>query len=162
MISIDYTLIIVILNFIFLLIILNSILYKPLKKFLTDRQTSISSDVDQAESFKKETETLLQKQQEQFKQSSLEIRKLKDKAKKDAESMSSEIIKEARIREKEILLDAEKQLVQEKNKAILDVENKLGDIITNLTAKIIGKNIDQEIDAEIINKLLLENSDNSE
>ena len=156
MISIDYTLIIVILNFIFLLIILNHLLYKPIKKFLNERQSTMTSDLEKGETFRKESMELLQKQKEEFKQSSLEIRKMKEKAKKDAESVSDSIIKEAREREKELLIDTEKQLNQEKIKAIQELESKLSDTVSMLTGKIIGKNIDEKLDAELIDKLLKE------
>lgn len=156
MISIDYTLIIVILNFIFLLIILNNLLYKTLKKFLTERQQGIAADIQNAETLQKEAESLLEKQNEDYKQSSLEIRKLKERAKKDAEALSDKIVKEAHEREKQMLMDTEKQLGQEKVKAIQEVESKLGEAISILSAKIIGRNIDEEIDSELIAKLLKE------
>jgi len=46
--AIDFSIIAVILNFVLLLIILNSLLYKPLSKFLADRQNKIQSDVNEA------------------------------------------------------------------------------------------------------------------
>ncbi len=156
MISLDYTLIIVILNFVFLLIILNHLLYKPLKKFLTERQKTISTDLEQADNLQKEAESLIEKQNQEYRKTSQEIRKMKEKAKKEAESLSNDIIKDAREREKDLLLDTEKQLSQEKMKAIKELELKLGDKVSLLTAKIIGRNIDQEIDAELISKLLKE------
>jgi len=156
MITIDYSLIIVMLNFVFLLIVLNSILYKPIKKFLTERQHKIAADLEQAEVSKQEAEELLNRQQTEFKESALEIRKLKEKAKKDADLLSEDIISEARNREKTILMDVEKQLIQEKKKALSEVESTLSETIVMLTSKIIGKNIDQDIDAELIKKLLRE------
>ncbi len=156
MISVDYTLIIVILNFIFLLIILNHLLYKPIKKFLTERQTAISSDLSTADNLKKEADTLLKKQEEDYKKTSLQIRKMKEKATKESEALSDKIIKEAREREKAVLIDTENQLVQEKTKAIKEVEGRLSEIVSILTSKVIGKNLDQKIDAELIEKLLQE------
>ncbi len=46
MITINYAFIIVILNFILLLVILNKLLYKPIKKFLEERQAKIEADLD--------------------------------------------------------------------------------------------------------------------
>lgn len=156
MISVDYTLIIVILNFVFLLIILNHLLYKPLKKFLVERQKTIETDLEEADRLQKEADSLVEKQNQEYRKNSQEIRKMKEKAQKEAESLSSGIIKEAREREKKLLLEAEKQLDQEKTKAVKDLESQLGDKVSALTAKIIGRNIDQEIDSELINKLLKE------
>ncbi len=154
MISIDYSLIIVILNFILLLVILNKILYKPIKSFLTERQNSIASDLEQAEKARIEADELIRKQEEEFKQSAHEIRKMKEQAKKDAEIKGDEIIKEAREREKAILADTEKQLAHEKQKVLQAIEGELGESITSLTSTIIGKNIDEKIDAAMIERLL--------
>jgi F-type H+-transporting ATPase subunit b len=156
MISIDYSLIIVILNFVLLLVILNSILYKPIKSFLTERQTTISTDLEEAENSKTAAEELVRKQEDEFKQSALEIRKLKEHAKKDAEMKSDEIIKQAREREKAVLADTEKQLVHEKQKVLHEIEGELGERITSLTSTIIGKHIDEKIDAAMIERLLEE------
>ena len=156
MISIDYSLIIVILNFILLLIILNKILYKPIKQFLVERQSSIATDLEQAEKSKVEAEELVKKQEDEFKQSAHEIRKIKEQAKKDAEMKGDEIIKEARGREKAILADTEKQLAHEKQKVLHEIEGELGERITSLTSTIIGKHIDEKIDAAMIDRLLEE------
>ncbi len=156
MISIDYTLIIVILNFILLLVLLNKILYQPLKKFLAERQTAIASDVEKAEQDKQKAIEMVKNQEEEYKQFSLEIRKLKEQTKRDAEKQGDEIISSARDRERDILIDAEKQLAQEKIRVINEIESELGSVITALTSKIIGKEISEEIDANIIKKLLSE------
>jgi len=156
MISIDYSLIIVILNFILLMIILNKLLYKPVKQFLTERENSIASDLDEAAKSKREAEELLNQQQEDFKQSAQEIRRLKEQAKKDAETKGDEIIKEARNRERMILADTEKLLANEKQKAVHAIEGELGEMIANLTSTIIGKHIDETLDADMIERLLNE------
>ena len=59
MISIDYTLIIVILNFIVLLAVLNKILYKPIKKFLEERKQTIANDMDGAKKSREDAEELV-------------------------------------------------------------------------------------------------------
>jgi F-type H+-transporting ATPase subunit b len=156
MISFDYTLIIVILNFILLMIILNKLLYKPIKTFLAERQKSIAEDMEQAEKSKFSAAEILQKQEEEFKRSAQEIRKMKEQAKKDAESQGDEIIKQARLREKEVLADTEKQLVHEKQKVMQAIEGELAERISGLTTAILGKKLDEQIDAEMINRLLAE------
>ena len=45
MISIDYSLLLVILNFVVLILVLDKLLYKPIKKFLADRQNEIAKNI---------------------------------------------------------------------------------------------------------------------
>lgn len=156
MISIDYSLIIVILNFLLLLVILNKLLYKPIKQFLVERQSSIAEDLEQAEKSKVEHEELVRKQQEEYKKSAYEIRKMKEQAKKDSGQQSEMIIKEARTRERKLLAETEKQLAHEKQKALKEIEGEIGEAIATLSASIIGKHLDEKIDSEIIGRLLSE------
>ena len=110
MISINYAFILVILNFILLLIVLNKILYKPIKKFLIERQKKIASDMDNAEASKLEAEKLVQEKESELKASAEDVRKMKKLAKRDAESQAVAIMKNAKDQEKKILKDTEEQL----------------------------------------------------
>ena len=154
MISIDYTLIIVILNFILLLVVLNKILYQPIKNFLSQRQITIANDLSEAEKSKSQAQLILSEQEESYKIASTEIRKMKEQAKKDAAAQSDEIIKQARERERSILIDTEKQLAHEKTKVLNELESSLGDSISLIARKIIGQKIDIELDAKMIENLL--------
>ena len=110
MISIDYTLIIVILNFIVLMAVLNKILYKPIKKFLEERKQTIVADMDGAKKSREDAEKLVSKRGKELKASTEEIRKMKQNSRRDAESKATEILKEAKNKEKRILKDTEAQL----------------------------------------------------
>jgi F-type H+-transporting ATPase subunit b len=114
MISIDYTLIVVILNFILLLVLLNAFLYKPLKKFLTERQQGIADDIKETKEAKMAAQEYIVKQEEEYKAAQQQIHKLMEQARKEAEKRSDEIIKQARAHEKDILVDTEKRLEHEK------------------------------------------------
>jgi len=156
MISIDYTLIVVILNFALLLVVLNALLYKPIKKFLIERQDKIAFEMKEAEEAKIVAAELAAKQEEEFKASLREIQKMKEISLKEAEKTSDEIIKQAREHEKAVLADTEKKLEFEKRKAIQEIESELGDAIASIAYKIVGKHIDEAIDAELIDKLIKE------
>ena len=60
MVSINYTLIAQVVNFIILLWVLAKFAYKPLLKAMDDRRTKIVKDMDQADHARKEAEALKQ------------------------------------------------------------------------------------------------------
>ena len=159
MISINYAFILVILNFILLLIVLNKILYKPIKKFLIERQKKIASDMDNAEASKLEAEKLVQEKESELKASAEDVRKMKKAATRDAESQATVIVRNAKDQEKKILKDTEEQLVHEKDKVMKEIEGELTEMVTNLSAKFLSEKVDDKNDRNLIKKMLTERED---
>ncbi len=159
MISIDYSLIIVILNFVLLLIILNKILYKPIKKFLSERQTKISKDIDDAKESKEIAANLVIQKEDELKTGSEEIRKMKHNSKRDADDKANEIVKSAKSQEKKIMQETETQLENERIKVMEKVEEELAGMISNLSAKFLTEKLDKEKDTDLIEKMLAEKGD---
>ncbi len=159
MISINYAFILVILNFILLLIVLNKILYKPIKKFLIERQKKIASDMDNAEASRQEAEKLVQKKENELKASAEDVRKMKKFAKRDAESQATAIVKNAKNQEKKILKDTEEQLVHEKDKVMKEIEGELTEMVTNLSSKFLSEKVNDKNDRNLIKKMLTERED---
>ena len=156
MISIDYSLIIVILNFILLLIVLNKILYKPIKKFLDERQQKIASDLDEAKTSRMQAEKLVEEKSDELKQSTEDIRKMKNAATGDAEGKARDIIKNAKEQEKLILQDTEKQLKTEKVKVMGEIEDELAEMVAELSSKFLSEKLDEKKDKELIKKIISE------
>ena len=156
MINIDYTLIIVILNFVLLLLILNKILYKPIKKFLTERQNKIADDLDQAKDSREKAEQLVEEKGQELKTSAEEIRKMKYASKRDAESQVTAILKSANDQEKKILKDTEEQLKHEKEKVMEEIESELTAMVSNLSAKFLSEKLDDKKDVNLIKKVISE------
>lgn len=156
MISIDYTLILVILNFAFLIIVLNKLMYKPIKRFLSERQGQISSDIDSAKESRAKAAELVEAKGAELKNSAEEIRVMKQSAKKDAENRATDIVKSAKDHEKKILKDTEEQLEHEKQKALLEIESELTDMIADFTEKILDGKLDSKSDNAMIRKMISE------
>jgi len=156
MISIDYSLIIVILNFVLLLIVLDKLLFKPMKKFLNDRQQEVTKEMTDARINREEADKLLKQRDEELKSSSEEIRTLTKQAKKEADKHSEKILKEAKIRERVILQESEQQIELRKSEAFKEIEADVINLVSDLTGKIIGKKIDADADKKLINSLMKE------
>lgn len=158
MVSIDFTLLIVILNFILLLVILNKVLYKPIKNFLSQRQSRISKDIDEAASSRVEAEELLKTQEEEYKKHTNEIRKMFEKKTKEAEFKADEIIKEA-LKEKENRLNEFKeQLETEKKRALKEIETQIGSLVSDLAGKFLSEKIGTKEDKVLLDSLLQDRS----
>ena len=156
MINIDYTLIIVILNFVLLLLILNKILYKPIKKFLMERQKKIADDLDQAKDSREKAGKLVEEKEQELKISAEEIRKMKHASKRDAEDQATTIIKSANDQEKKILKDTEEQLKHEKEKVMEEIEDELTAMVSDLSSKFLSEKLDEKKDVNLIKKVISE------
>ena len=156
MINIDYSLIIVILNFIILLIILNGMLYKPAKKFLTERKAQIATDLDEANESKEKANLLVQKKEDELKLSAEDIREMKKRARGDAEIQAHEIISDAKDHEKKIMQETEEMIEHEKVKAVGEIKEELADMVSSLSAKFLSEKMDEKHDLNVIEKMISE------
>ena len=156
MINIDYSLLIVILNFVILLVILNKLLYKPINKFLAERKNKIAADLDDAKESKNKAIELVQQKESELKSSAENIRQLKKKARNEAENEASEIIVSAKEHEKKILKETEQQLVYEKKQTVDKIKTELAEMVSSLSAKFLSKKLDEKEDIALIDKMLSE------
>ncbi|MBN2460209.1 MAG: F0F1 ATP synthase subunit B [Candidatus Cloacimonetes bacterium] len=160
MITIDYTLIIVILNFLVLLVILNRLLYKPINRFLQERSEKIAQDIKEAGKAKEEAQKMVEQKEKDLRMSAAEIRKTKKAAKKEAEKKAEEILTQAKEHERKIIKDTNLQLTHEREKAISQIEHEMSDMIANLSSKFLSEKMDSKKDREAIANLLKKRSKN--
>ena len=152
--TIDFSMIIVILNFVLLMIVLNNLLYKPLKQYFSDRQTKIQQDVEEASvSIEKASQLVLQREEE-LKNSMEDARKMKDSIRHEAEKQADQILHNAKMQERDTIQQTQNQLKELNKKAFIEIESKLSGMIVDLTEKVLEEKIDAKKDKELINKLL--------
>lgn len=156
MIGIDYSLVLVVLNFVLLLIILNKLLYKPITKFLNERQAKISADMDQASQSRDEAGQLVEQRKQELKDASDEMRQLMKKTKREAEDQAGDIIRNAQNQQKKILAETDAQLATEKRKAMHELEDQVSGLIAEVAGKVIADKMDPATDAKLISQLLKE------
>jgi len=154
MISIDYSLLLVILNFVVLIFVLDKLLYKPIKKFLADRQNEIAKDIKDAKQSKEEALKLTKQKEEELKTSSEEIREMKNRVQKDAEKTAESILEDAREGKKKMLIETEGQLIHEKEKAVKALKGELAELIEKISEKVIHEKLNPEKDLKIIEEML--------
>ncbi|MCK9328689.1 MAG: hypothetical protein PHY08_01000 [Candidatus Cloacimonetes bacterium] len=152
--TIDFSMIIVILNFVLLMIVLNNLLYKPLKQYFVDRQNKIQQDVNEASESIEKANQLVVKREDELKNSMEDARKMKDSIRYEAEKQAEQILHNAKLQERDTIQQTQNQLKELNKKAFRDIESKLSVIVANLTEKVLEEKIDSEKDKELINKLL--------
>ena len=154
MVSIDYSLILVILNFIVLMWLLNKFIFQNVKKFLKQRQEKIATELKETEEARIELQGLVEKKEAELKKADAEIRAEKKRLLDKAEVQAGQILKEAKDKEKEIIQESKHELLSQKSKIVQGISDEVAVLVAKVSEKIIGQKIDEKTDAEVIRNMI--------
>ncbi|WP_126969945.1 F0F1 ATP synthase subunit B [Gynurincola endophyticus] len=123
------------------LVILAKFAWKPIVGALKERETGIADSLAQAEKVKAEmaqlqsdNEALLQKAQEERAQLLKEARDARDK-------MINEAKEQAKIEANKIIAEAQAAIQHQKNAAMTDVKNQVGNLVIEVATKVLGREL---------------------
>lgn len=154
MLKLNWTLIVQIINFLLLVFILAKFAYRPLMKMMEDRQQKIADNIDSAERIRREAEELRLGYQEQLGQARAQAQAIVEKAEKLAEENKEEIIKAARAESARILQNVQAEVARERALALAQLKGEVVALSMAAAAKIIEKNIDNEINANLVTSFI--------
>lgn len=130
--------------FVIVLYILGKYAWKPILKSLDDRQKNISDSILSAENMKKEmekmhseNEALLAKAREERSQMMREAKEMRDKMIQDAKD-------QARKETNKIVADAQDVINQQKMAAITDLKNQVGNLVLEVSEKVLRRELNNK------------------
>ena len=136
------------LAFIIVFLILKKFAWKPILSSLKERETGIADAIASADKIKaemaqlkNENEVLLQKAREERAQM---IKEAKD----TADKMVTEAKDKAKFEYDRILVDAQLAIEQQKNAAITDVKNQVGNLVIEVAEKVLRKELSNKAEQE--------------
>ena len=153
MVSINYTLIAQVVNFIILLWVLAKFAYKPLLKAMDDRRTKIVKDMDQADHARKEAEALKQEYVNQLKNAKKEANDIVSKANAMAQQLHDEALANAQKEREELLASGRQTLEMERKKALLDVREQIIALSTEIAGRVLQEKLDSAEDRKRITRI---------
>lgn len=137
------------LAFIIVFFILKKFAWKPILSALNEREKNISDSIATAErvkmemaQMKNENEAMMQKAREERGVMLKEAKELKDK-------IVSEAKEQAKLEANKILVDAQASIEQQKNAALTDVKNSIGNMVIEVTEKVIRRELAGKAEQEI-------------
>ncbi len=141
MINVNFTLFIQLINFLILLLLLNSLLYKPVLAKIRERESKIKADRDKASQLDAEVLEQEKKHQEAL----IEARQVagKEKAELLAEAKKSEadILEKARIEAARIVDDMKSSIQAESEKVRAALKGEMAPLAQSISEKILGRAI---------------------
>jgi F-type H+-transporting ATPase subunit b len=127
--------------FLIVFFILKKFAWKPILSTLNEREKNISDSIATAErvkvemaQMKNENEAMMQKAREERAVMLKEAKELKDK-------IVSEAKEQAKLEANKILVDAQASIEQQKNAALTDVKNSIGNMVIEVTEKVIRREL---------------------
>ncbi len=138
------------LAFLVLMWLLKKYAWAPLMKVMKDREDHISSEIDKAESARKEANELLQQQQEMLKTARKESQAFIESAKKQGDAQKEEIISAARAEAERLRETARLEIQQEKENAVTALKEQVASLSVLIASKVIEKELSEQDHASLI------------
>ncbi len=141
-------------NLLILTLIVKKFLFKPVQKIMAERKAQVDNlyreaeeSIDSAEKSKAEYEKKLEAADET-------VEGIIRDASKRAEAAREEIIADANRKARETAEKAEREIAQEKKKAINELKNEISGISIEIAENVVGREIDENDHRELIDSFI--------
>lgn len=138
-------------TFVFLLLILRKMAWKPILSSLDERENFIKESVERAETAKKEAENILEENKVKLASAEEEAQKLIAQGRDYAENLKSQIIEESKTEAKKLINDASVEIERKNVEAFNNLKDQIAAIAVEAAEKIIRENLDKEKQTKIVN-----------
>ncbi len=153
MVSINYTLIAQIVNFIILLWVLAKFAYKPLLKAMEDRRVRIVKDMDAADHARKEAEAMKVEYAKQLQNAKKEANDIVAQANAMAQQIRDEALTNAQKEREELLASGRETVELEKKKALLEVREQIIALSTEIAGRVLEQKLTSAEDQALVAKV---------
>lgn len=141
-------------NLLILTCLLKKFLFKPVKKIMDSRRAAIDEDYAQAKTARDEAEQVRKRYDEAMAAAKITGDQIIADASRSAEYRSSEIVAQAKEKAAEIRRQAEQDAVLERRKAEDEMKQEIASVSTQLTGKLLRREINEEDHRALIDSFL--------
>ena len=142
------------LAFIVVFFILKKFAWKPILESLKERETGIATSIASAETMKGEMAALKSENEEVLAQARDERAKIIKEAKDVSDKMIADAKETARGEFDRIVSEAQAAITQQKNAALIDVKNQVGNMVIEVAEKVLRRELsDKAVQENYIKEL---------
>ena len=141
-------------NLLVLYWILKKLLFKPVTKFIDDRNKKIQETIDTANATKEDIENLKLQYEEKIRGAGEVGKKIIEEQRSMAAAEYNSTISAAKKDAKVIIDDAKREIEVEKEKAISELKNEMGNLVIRASEKVIKKNMDTETNRKLVSEFI--------
>lgn len=144
------------LNFFLLFGGLTLLLYKPIKKFINNRQEIIKKQFEESEAEKQKAKELIDEYNKKVSDAEAIIKEINAEAEKRILEEREAILADAQNKAEEILKKAQMDIEADKANAIKSLKNEVADVAIHLAANILNREISREENLSLIDETIKE------
>mgnify|MGYP000165459448 CR=1 FL=1 len=126
-------------------------LFKPVHEILEKRRAAADAEIIQAEETKAKAEAIRAEYERNMQDARQKANEILDSARNTAAIQSEKILKEAQDAMKN---KAEKEIAQEKKKAVNEVKGEIGDMAVEIAGKVIEREINEKDHEKLIDEFI--------
>ena len=139
-----------IISFILLVLLLWKVAYPQILKGMKNREETIKQQLEEAQKTKKEAENLLGDYKRQLAEARSEAQKIINEGKSLGENIRKEVVQKAQEESNQIVKRAQEEIELQKQKAILELQEKIADLSIMAATKIINKSLNTEDNRRLV------------
>lgn len=143
-------------SFVLFILLLRKFAWGPILSALDKREQNIQESLDAAEKAMKRAEEISKKNDEALKKAEMDAQRMRKQAKEDAETIRDEIIEKSRSEAEAVKKQTLDSIEQEKQKAMLELRNKVAELAIEATGKILNAEIDQKKNKKLVDDFINE------
>lgn len=129
-------------------------LFKPVHEILEKRRASADAEIIQAEETKAKAEAIRAEYERNMQDARQKANEILDSARNTAAIQSEKILKEAQDQTFAMKNKAEKEIAQEKKKAVNEVKGEIGDMAVEIAGKVIEREINEKDHEKLIDEFI--------
>ena len=137
--------------------ILKKFAWKPILKSLSEREQNISDSIQSAQNIKLEMAQLKSENESLLMKAREERAVMLKEAKDTRDKMINEAKEQAKIETNRIIADAQQSINQQKMAAITDLKNQVGNLVIQVSEKVLRRELTNKQDQEVYIKSLADN-----
>ncbi len=125
--------------FIIVFLILKKFAWKPILNMLSERETTIANNIAAAEKVRAEMASMQAENEKLLAQAREERTQLLKEAKETKDKIINEAKEQAKVEADKILVNAHAQIAQQRNAALVEVKNEIGNLAIEVAEKVLRK-----------------------
>lgn len=130
-----------IINIIVLYVLLRSLIYKPVRKYMLERSAHIQNQLQEAKQAHQDAETAKRQYQERLNAAERDASQAVQEGAQKAAETADEIIKNAKTQANMIVQDAHARAEQDRLHTIKEMKEQITDLSVDIAGKILGREV---------------------
>ncbi len=136
--------------------IINRLLFKPIARALRERRERIASDIDSASDLRQQAMREQEQFQVQLREQQAEAQRMRQEMAQRLSELEAQQMQEARDQAARIRAEAQSESERLKEQALLEARGELADLVMAATGQVLGRVVDDEERARLVDEAVAE------